>query len=188
MNINNNSTTPLKEKDYWQTPWWLIRQLESMCHVEFILDACATDQTKKALLHFSEKEDALSLNWADYFFGLSNSTALYQKNGAVWCNPPFSQMALWIDKNIEESQKGVPIFMCHADTPDRNWFQKIEAHCFMQYVPDGRINYLLPDGSKPENNVPFPSCISVFNGWHNDGVKRVRFEREQKRFELVGEI
>jgi phage N-6-adenine-methyltransferase len=172
----NNIKSNVKKsiRDYWETPQYLVNQVSNLLFCDFVLDPCSTDKNKKGDFYIPEWVDGLQEDWRCLLAGLV--TDEYSFCPAVWVNPPFSKLDQWVDKVIHESSKnGLLICMLHPDTPDPAWYQKIEKHCFMQLVPDKRINFVDPETGKEKSGVNFPSCISVFNAWPKNNVQRIRF-------------
>jgi len=172
---NITSTTKQSVRDYWQTQGWFVKQIEEIAKVEFILDPCASESNKKTSLYIDENDNGLEVDWLRYIMTLGDGSVL----GAVFVNPPFSQMDKWIDKIILESNRGLRVFMLHPDTSDTAWYQKIEKHCTYQLVPRSRLNYIDPETGKPRNGVNFQSCVSVFTGVHLPSPPRIRFDLEK---------
>lgn len=174
MALINNSKTILSLRDSWETPEWLTLLIQKFCKVEFVLDPCCTDKNSHGVFCFTVDDDGLKKNWVDCLdlklFGE------FIPAGAVWVNPPFSQMSLWIDKVIKESKKGLTVFLLHPDTPDTAWYQKIENNCKIQLIPTGRINFVDPETGVEKKGVAFPSCISIFNSLPGTNVQRVRLD------------
>jgi phage N-6-adenine-methyltransferase len=175
MNINNSKTKASK-RDLWETPQQLVDQVADILKVHIALDPCCTEKNRKCWNGCFKKQDGLKLDW------LSSCNAITGfSNKAVWVNPPFSELHKWIDKVIEESNKGLTIVLVHPDTPDTAWYQKIEKNCLMQLVPTSRINYIDPEIEEVKSGVNFPSCISVFNGFPVTGQPtRVRFKLKRE--------
>ncbi len=75
---NQNSSTPVSEKDCAQTPIWFMESLLNLTSKScFMLDVCANEATAKSLNYYSLDEkgqDSLKLAWEHDNF----------------CNPPFS--------------------------------------------------------------------------------------------------
>lgn len=172
---NINSNTKESVRDYWRTPQWFVDQLENTGKVVFVLDPCANGYNHKAITYINESEDGLTTDWLYLVQNGGYSGCL----GAVFVNPPFSQMDKWIDKIIEESNKGLRVFMVHPDTSDTAWFQKIEKYCTYQLVPTSRLNYLDPETGDPKSGVNFQSCVSVFTGISLGNPPRVRFKLDK---------
>lgn len=174
MKNSKSNTTPSK-RDYWETPGWFAAQSEKLLKVTFIIDAAATEENKKGIYFFSEDDNALELNWKEELETYLSMDFNAYTSPAIFVNPPFSQLSLWIDKIIKESSKGLTICLVHPDTSDTDWNQKIEDGCFMQIVPRSRLGYIHPETGEEMASPPFPSCVSVFHGFPREIVQRVRF-------------
>ena len=169
MNVSTSNTKPSK-RDYWITPQWFVNQIADITNLSFVLDACASDGNQKADYFINEEGNGLTADWREW------SADMNLAGTAIWVNPPFSQLDLWIDKIIEEKQNGLTICMVHPDLSDPDWSQKIDDNCFLQLVPRKRLNYINPETGKPAGSIPFNSCVSVFNGMPNNTVQSIRFD------------
>jgi len=178
---NITSNTKSSVRDYWSTQMWFVRQLERIGKVTFVLDPCAGPSNSKAIRNFDENDDGLLMDWCSYTENAMNDvlSSIRVINPAVFINPPFSQMDLWISKVIDESSRGLTVFFLHPDTSDTAWYQKIEAHCTYQLVPTSRLNYLDPETGKLRSGVNFQSCVSVFAGVHTPSPPRIRFDLQK---------
>lgn len=74
--------------DKWSTPQDFFDELDSEFH--FTLDPCADDYNHKCEKYYTESDDGLSQDW---------------KGEIVFCNPPYSDCASWIEKCYNEAQK-----------------------------------------------------------------------------------
>jgi len=174
--VNLTSTnTKASVRDLWETPAWLVKQVSKILNVQFVLDPCCTEKNKKAGCFFTPEVNGLAMDWAaDLDCWMDGGRFI--SSPAAFVNPPFSQLDEWIQKVIEESQKGLTIALVHPDTPDTAWYQKIEDNCLLQLVPTSRVNFVDPETGLEKSGVNFPSCISVFNGFPRTNVQRVRFQ------------
>lgn len=116
--------------DDWATPWPLVRQLEAEFG-PFELDPCAIAETAKAPRFYTKAQDGLSLPWT----------------GRVFCNPPYSNKAPWLQKAYESSQAGALVVCLVPARTDAAWFHdwilgKAEIRFMRRRVvfegPDGR--------------------------------------------------
>ncbi|MBG0642111.1 phage N-6-adenine-methyltransferase [Enterobacter kobei] len=81
------STTPQDEKDCWQTPLWVFDALDM--EFGFWLDAASSERNALCANFLTERDDSLSREWNSY--------------GAIWCNPPYSDISPWVEKAADQS-------------------------------------------------------------------------------------
>lgn len=156
MSNINKSNTPVAEKDYWRTPPELINDALGLLNINgFDTDVCCSNSNvkiNKAEAYISEQQDALQAeSW--FLFGRAGNTS--------FCNPPFSNKWLFFQKAVEQSRKWskqvlmvMPYRSCTT-----TWVNNVhDADCII-YLPDGRYQFLLPDGSKPKSSCNFETCL-----------------------------
>lgn len=155
MAIINKSQTDKQNKDYWRTSPELINDALNLLGVKgFDTDVCCSIESVKiniAFAYISETQNALNHEW----FTL-------QDGSPSFCNPPFSQKWKFFNKAIEQSKKwGKQVLMVLPYTPaTKQWHQNVHGKDCIIYVPDGRYQYLLPDGTKPtKNRCNFETCL-----------------------------
>lgn len=75
----------------WCTPQDFFDALDREFH--FVLDAAATEKSKKCARCFTPETDGLSQSW--------------NVGGAVFCNPPYGrQIGAWVEKAYTEATRG----------------------------------------------------------------------------------
>ena len=75
----------------WCTPQDFFDKLNAEFH--FVLDAAATEKSKKCARCYTPENDGLSQSW--------------DVGGAVFCNPPYGrQIGAWVKKAYEEAIRG----------------------------------------------------------------------------------
>lgn len=205
--INDHlSGTPPEEKDCAQTPWPIIKTLESYLGIQFILDACASRLTKKAPYYYGVDaanygcpvaDDALSADWVSDLKRLSNplndrrwDKPLYP---AIYCNPPFSLANEFVDKMISTARQGAIVVGCLKDAGDPVWYQKVEREASFIIKFDGRIEFLRPNGERfkrfdkkkqewVNSGVNFATIFPVFMPFKADGLApTIRIKRPEKQ-------
>lgn len=124
----------------WETPQELFDSIHE--EFQFTVDCAASHKNKKLPKYWTIEDDGLAQNW---------------DKERVWCNPPYSNVASWVEK--ASSSKGLVVMLLPARTCTK-WFHKyiyrkpkVEIH-FLQ----GRLKF---SGSK--NSAPFPSMVVIFN-------------------------
>lgn len=154
MAITHKSQTEKQNKDYWRTSPELINDALGLLGVtSFDTDVCCSVESikiNKSFAYISETQNALNNEW----FTLQNSTPSF-------CNPPFSKKWEFFKKAVEQSKKwGKSVLMVLPYTPaTKQWHENVHGQDCIIYVPDGRYQYLLPDGTKPVNSCNFETCL-----------------------------
>jgi len=136
MNIPMTSNS-----DEWTTPQWLFDELDGEFH--FNLDPCSTDENAKCKTHFTVSDDGLHKNWGGC---------------RVFCNPPYSQIAKWVEKAYRESLKEgtVVVLLIPARTDTRYFHDYIYHRSEIRFI-SGRLKF-----SNAKWNAPFPSMVVIF--------------------------
>ena len=140
MNTSFQKTTA---SDEWGTPWEIVHALG-----EFDLDPCASNANHKSTDFYTKEDDGLAQPW----------------HGRVWCNPPYSQPALYqfCEKMAEH---GNGILLIFARTGNKAWqeiiFPKATAILFLRK----RIQFVDNQGFRG-GSAGCDSALIAF-GWEN---------------------
>ena len=130
-----------RKSDEWYTPMSIFRQLSSEFG-PFDLDPCATKENAKCETYYSISDDGLSREWF----------------GKVFVNPPYSKIALWVEKCWSWSMAGVLVVALLPARTDTKWFhQYVQGNAEVRFIK-GRLKF---GGSN--NNAPFPSMIVIWS-------------------------
>lgn len=131
---NNNSTTPINEKDYAATPAWFMEALKNWRGVVPVLDVCAQAQTAKAAAFYclADGADGLALPWSPL----------------NWCNPPFSDIEPWIEKAMQEAERGNTTYMIFPDNPETAYCRASFLMASEIFHMPFRMRFTRPDGSE----------------------------------------
>ena len=131
--------------DEWQTPWEIVRALG-----EFDLDPCATSSNTKGKRFYSADIDGLTQDWG--------------QETRVWCNPPYSQPALYqfCEKMAEH---GNGILLIFARTGNKVWQEIIFPRATAVLFLRKRVRFIGPDG-EPGGSAGCDSALIAF-GWEN---------------------
>lgn len=130
-------------KDLWETPTWLYEKLDSEFH--FDLDPAATEVNALSDYYYSQAQDGLVQPWW----------------GRVFVNPPYSKMALWVEKGYNEVLNGrceAVVLLVAARTDTRAWWNWVR-HGEVRFL-QGRLRFGHPDGAI--HSAPFPSALAIF--------------------------
>jgi len=133
----------LKKNDCLMTPPEIVR-----CLGLVDLDPCAGPSTYIGRTNYAIErgEDGLKLPWS----------------GFVYCNHPFSQKELWIERMIEH-ENGLLVLPERGSAP---WFGPLAITLGKYFVMGKKINFL---GGPSSNNLG-----SVFFPFGNEAVERIR--------------
>lgn len=144
----HKSNTPPADRDYWQTPQWLFDALDS--EFGFWLDAAASAENALCAHYLSESIDALTHHWSS--------------NGAIWCNPPYSDITPWVEKAAEQcARQHQPVVMLVPCDPSTGWFSKaLESVDEVRLITDGRISFVNPATGKKGNGNSKGSMLLIW--------------------------
>jgi hypothetical protein len=98
----------------------------------FDLDPCASSRSAKSLAPVSYRfpeDDGLMLPWS----------------GAVFCNPPFSELQKWVNRFILHGN-GVLLVPARVEV---SWFWKLWHNCDAFFFTKGPVKYICPEGKAP---------------------------------------
>lgn len=129
MNVRGN--------DNFQTPEHLFKQLNDIFN--FTLDAACTTENCRCSKGFYHDQgiDALNISW---------------EQERVFCNPPFSQKAAFIEKAYNEVINGdcpVCVMVIPSNCQDSKAFQKFIKKNFFFETLSGRVAFIDPETKQP---------------------------------------
>lgn len=132
--------------DEWATPQDLYDKLDAEFH--FNLDPCASKDNHKCTYFFTKDQDGLQKNWGGC---------------RVFCNPPYSKIAEWVEKCFYESHKDntIVVMLIPVRTDTKYFHNYIYNHAEIRFIK-GRLKF-----NNSKNSAPFPSMIVIFGG-NND--------------------
>ena len=144
----HDSTTPKPERDSWSTPDYIFKWLDDI--FDFDVDLAADEHnTKCRLNHFTADDDGVKQHWS--YFG---------KTG--WLNPPYSKIAPWISKAIQEQKDNRFTTVMLIPTPNgESYYREIFKHASDIIFITGRLSFIDANG-KPKSGNTRGSCIVVF--------------------------
>src|SRR5699024_270656 len=131
------------ETDEWSTPPSLLRPLSDAVG-GFDLDPCSGAEEKTiAQVAHTEAENGLRQPWV----------------GKVWMNPPYSEIADWMKKALDESHREdveCILALVPARTSTR-WVQDYATDSSAVAFLRGRLQF-----GDADNSAPFPSAVVVY--------------------------
>lgn len=173
MVVINKSNTKQSEKDYWRTSELLINDALTLLNIkDFDTDVCCLNEDVKinsATCYITESDNALDSNlW--FLAGNPSNTS--------FCNPPFSRKWEFFQKAVEQVNKwSKQVLMVLPYTPITNaWSENVHGKNCIIYIPNGRYQYLLPNGEKPTGGCNFDTCLILIVPFKCGNV-RVNYKR-----------
>lgn len=127
----------------WGTPPWLFNFIQG--NDPFTLDVCATrENTKVPGAFYTLADNALTKPWF----------------GRWWCNPPYGRKlkafaTYGVNQVKANGSTGTWLVPARVDT---KWFKTLFRQSATVLFIEGRIPFLLPDGTESDP-APFPSAI-----------------------------
>lgn len=129
--------------DEWETPQDFYEKLNS--EFGFTLDPCASAENHKCERYITKEQNGLLADWG---------------GKRIFCNPPYSQIAEWVEKAFYESRKDntIVVLLIPART-DTKYFHNFIYHRSEIRMVKGRLHF-----SNSKTAAPFPSMIVIFRG------------------------
>lgn len=123
----------------------------------FDLDPCATEKSAKCERYLTEEDNGLLHKWT----------------GAVFCNPPYSDVGEWVEKGYYEVLHGNTDKVCMLvfSRTGTRWFQNFGIKGLLWFVP-GRVKFL--KNGEPSGSSPMPSVVIIFD---KDTIKKESGQR-----------
>lgn len=142
--------TPIPLSDEWATPEEIFAPLDT--EFGFVLDVAAQSWNAKCTRFLTPALDGLTGDWPVM--------------GAVWLNPPYSEIALWLAKAREQSARGATVVCLVPCSPDRHWWaDHVEGECEVRLLTrrmlkSGRVHFVKEDGTS--GRAPFASAVLIY--------------------------
>jgi len=138
------------KSDNWRTPQWLFDRLNAMFN--FTIDAACSEDNCKVFV-----EPNHGTRWTQRYENGLDGRWIYER---VFCNPPFSKKAAWIEKMHDEViNRGCPL--CVMILPmclDTKVFNKyINGVFHWEHLPY-RVSFL-DENNKPVNGNPSGTIV-----------------------------
>lgn len=132
----------------------------------FTIDAAASPTNARLPRFWTLEDDALSQSWA---------------GERVWCNPPYSDIAPWVNKAWAEAEHAeVIVMLLPANRTEQVWWQEmVEPYRDRPGSPlrteffRGRLRFIAHDATEVGMNErpPFGCCLLI---WNEAAVRRDR--------------
>lgn len=162
MRPQDASTTPIADRDSWETPTWLFNWLN--LRYRFGIDLAASERNAKCPLYFSLSLDAFSVDWLDFA----------RAQGAApmgFLNPPYSDIDPWMVKAVEQAKRGfTTVMLVPADNGEDRYGAHVHGVASEYRAITGRIAFLNAEGVPISGNTR-GSALVVYRG-HDLGDTR----------------
>lgn len=157
MNTENKSFTPAEIKDYWQTPKFVFDYYDR--RFGFTCDLAASDKNTLCAHYFSEP-----VNGEGGALGASSDDGCFDGVGAVWCNPPYSNITPWVSECVRLSIETGKVFvmLIPADTSVK-WFKLAFDNCTECHFISGRLAFINAETQKPVSGNNKGSVVFIFD-------------------------
>lgn len=150
------------EVDNLETPWEFFTPLQE--RFGFTIDVAALPQNAKSERFYTPDEDGLAQSWT---------------GERVWCNPPYSNIAPWVEKAWSEAGRApLVVMLLPANRTEQRWWQEhVEPHrdrdtsrLTVEFLP-GRLRFIKHghDKVEPNQRPPFGCCLLI---WRNIRAER----------------
>ena len=136
------SHTKETEKDLYETPSYLYRWQDS--YNDFYLDLAASSKNKKCKYFIDKEEDSFTIGWGD--FCLERGI-----NSAGWLNPPYSRIAPWLYKAVDESKNGFKTVMLIETPNGQDHYRDVFNYAREIIFINGRISFIASHDMEKKN-------------------------------------
>ncbi|WAX23114.1 DNA N-6-adenine-methyltransferase [Vibrio phage 13VT501A] len=157
MNTENKSNTPKEIKDLWQTPKFVFDYYDR--RFGFTCDFAASHKNALCEHYFSEP-----VNGEGGALGASKDDVCFDGSGAVWCNPPYSDIMPWVKECYRLSHETGKVFvmLIPADTSVK-WFKLAFENCTECHFISGRLSFINAETRKPVSGNNKGSVVFIFD-------------------------
>ena len=158
MNTEHKSNTPTEIRDLWQTPKALFDYYDK--RFGFTCDFAASHENALCEHYFSAPDE----NGEGGALGASKDDGCFDGKGAVFCNPPYSDIFPWVSECARLSQETGKVFvmLIPADTSVK-WFKAAFKNCSECHFISGRISFINAETQKPVSGNNKGSVVFVFD-------------------------
>ena len=109
--------------------------------------AASRDNSLVHANYWTKENDALTQNW-----GWRN-----------WCNPPYSDITPWVEKAIDEMNRGsLTAMLLPADTSVK-WFRLAFENCTECHFISGRLSFINAETQNPVSGNNKGSVVFIFD-------------------------
>ena len=156
-----NSALFSSKSDEWATPQCVFDDLNR--EFNFTLDPCANINNHKCEKYYTIEQNGVLQDWS---------------NERVFCNPPYSDIANWVEKAYYESinNNALVVLLIPARTDTRYFHNFIYNKAEVRFIK-GRLKF-----GDSANSAPFPSMVVIFRPTN---IQRVLYQCDSYGFPNV---
>jgi phage N-6-adenine-methyltransferase len=123
---------PGRSKQNYVTPVELLNRVqERLCIEQFTFDLAADADNAVCPTFYTEEDNALSAD-----------VSWYNGPGWAWCNPPYANIAPWVEKAAKEADRGTQIIMLVPASVGSNWWSDwVLPYAYITHL-NGRIKFV----------------------------------------------
>ena len=145
------STTPVDIRDLWQTP----PQIYAYLDAEFCFSADLASSSINRLHdnYITAEMNTLGIDW----------TGMFGRSWG-WLNPPYSSIGPFVEKAIEQQEKGFGTVMLVPSDTSVGWFTlALTSVSEVRFITGGRLSFIRADTGKPVNGNNKGSMLLIFS-------------------------
>jgi phage N-6-adenine-methyltransferase len=137
---------PFKSRQDYSTPPELLVALKKRLHInEFLIDLAATLENTVAPHYYTETQNSLVQPW----------NVFEDRNGWSFCNPPFANLAPWVEKaHMESYGCGAYVAMLVPASPGSNWWKHYVDRVAYVLFLSGRLTFV-------GETAPYPKDCAI---------------------------
>ena len=149
MKTEHKSHTPKEIRDLWMTPKFVFDYYDR--RFNFKTDLAASDKNHLCDHYYTESNSAFNAEVGDF-------------NGAVFCNPPYSDIMPWVTECVIKSElTGKPFVMLIPADTSVKWFKVAFDNCSEGHFISGRLSFVNAETQKPVNGNNKGSVVFIFD-------------------------
>lgn len=165
--------------DLWRTPLALFATLDR--EFQFRFDAACNS------------ENILCPDGFRFDLGGNAMAQHWPREGAAWCNPPYSQLRAWIPRMAAEGSRGLVVGLIPADPSTRAWVYHVAPSAKEIRFLVGRPRFRKPCGAENiteggGGGATTPCAIVVWNGPPCATGPRYSYIRAKDGSPVAGEL
>ena len=152
--------TQMSVKHDWETPRWLLMEVQRWIGGSFDLDAASSADNAVTKVFFTKDDDALSKDWVSE--ALKVRREQIYKDPIIWCNPPYGrQIGEWVKKAYEVSRAGATVALLIPARTDTRYWHDYAFKASEWLLIKGRLHFK-NHGEPSISGAPFPSVVLIF--------------------------